>query len=862
MLPISLSLSNFLSYRDAAPTLHLEGIRVACLCGPNGNGKSALLDAVTWALWGKARGQRHEQLLHHGQTEMQVELVFDVGSERYRVSRRYSQARRNAQSSLELAVRTASGEFTTAGTEGTGDTIRETQARIERLINMDYGTFVNSAFLVQGRADQFTMATPGERKDVLSRVLGLGRYDELAERARLRGRDARVKLDATALNIDRLRERAAKVGETREALAEAERELAEAVAYVNGLAERLQLLRDKVAHLERRQAERDEQDAAVQRARQRQASEEAEAASLNQRLVGWQRTIERAGEIEQGVAALQGAREHARSLAEAAQQAYALRTQLAPIENAIGQARARLESDIQSQRQHIDTQLTPRAESLPSIQRGQDALTGRQTAMEGRRNDAAQAEESRRQLELEAETLRRDNEQIEKSGRELRGKLNMLGHEHTDATTCPLCNAQLGLDGFERIRATYESDIEGLLQRHKMQKQRAEELERQATEAAAGAERAQSELAAEQQRIAEEQSRLTVQREEAERAVEQLKQAVPLLRQNEAALANGAYAQDEQAAAKGLRERLAVLSFDPAALDAAEAQVQELVHWEEERLALATARERMDDDTAALERARARASEAASDAARAEQASAAIAEELAELPSWRAQRGQVEEELRVASAARDNLQARKGSLENEMLQIEQAAADLAHAEARRETLTGEASAYAELALAFGKGGVQALLMEAAIPRLEDEANDLLRRMTDGRMALKLETQKERRSGGDAVETLEIVIADELGSRAYEMFSGGERFRIDFAVRIALSKVLAWRSGAPLPTLFIDEGFGTQDAEGRDRILEVIQAIEDRFERILVITHMDDIKEAFPVRIEVTRGPNGSTFSLS
>ena len=92
MLPISLSLSNFLSYRDAAPTLHLEGIRIACLCGPNGNGKSALLDAVTWALWGKARGQRHEQLLHHGQTEMQVELVFDVGSERYRVSRRYSQA--------------------------------------------------------------------------------------------------------------------------------------------------------------------------------------------------------------------------------------------------------------------------------------------------------------------------------------------------------------------------------------------------------------------------------------------------------------------------------------------------------------------------------------------------------------------------------------------------------------------------------------------------------------------------------------------------------------------------------------------------------------------------------------------------
>ncbi len=858
MLPISLSLSNFLSYRDAAPTLHLEGIRVACLCGPNGNGKSALLDAVTWALWGKARGQRHEQLLHHGQTEMQVELVFDVGSERYRVSRRYSHARRNPQSSLELAVQIAGGDFRAI----TGDTIRATEGQIERLINMDYGTFVNSAFLVQGRADEFTMATPGVRKDVLAKVLGLGRYDEFADRARLHGRDVRARLDANAVALNRLRERAAQADETRTALAEAERELGEAVASASGLAERLQLLRDKVAHLERRQAEREEQDALAQRSRHRQVEEEAEAADLNRRLVGWQRTIERAGEIEQGVAALLEARERARSLADAGQQAYALQAELAPLDNAIGQARARLESDVQAQRQHIDTQLTPRAESLPSIQRSQDALAERQAAMEHRRAEATIAEQSHQQLTLEAQTLRRDNEQVEKSGRELSGKLTMLGHEHADGAVCPLCSSQLGEDGVVRIRTTYEGEIAALRQRYATQKHRAEELERQATEAAAGLERAQSELAAEQQRIVEEQSRLNVQGEEAERAVEQLQQAVPLLRESEAALANGAYAQDEQASAQRLRGQLAALTFDPAALKAAEAQVEELGRWEEERQTLVTARGRMDDDAAALERARARASEAASDASRAEQASAAIAEELAELPSWAAQRRHVEEELRAASEKRDNLQARKGSLENEVQQIEQATAELAEAESRRDTLTDEASAYAELALAFGKGGVQALLMEAAIPRMEDEANDLLRRMTDGRMTLKLETQKERRSGGDAVETLEIVIADELGSRSYEMFSGGERFRIDFAVRIALSKVLAWRAGAPLPTLFIDEGFGTQDAEGRDRILEVIQAIEDRFERILVITHMEDIKEAFPVRIEVTRGPSGSTFSLS
>jgi exonuclease SbcC len=113
-----------------------------------------------------------------------------------------------------------------------------------------------------------------------------------------------------------------------------------------------------------------------------------------------------------------------------------------------------------------------------------------------------------------------------------------------------------------------------------------------------------------------------------------------------------------------------------------------------------------------------------------------------------------------------------------------------------------------------------------------------------------------------VETLDVVVSDELGTRNYEMYSGGERFRVDFALRIALSKLLAWRAGAPLPTLFIDEGFGTQDADGRDRVLDVIKAIEDRFQRILVITHLEEIKEAFPVRIEVSRTNSGSTFALS
>jgi exonuclease SbcC len=178
-------------------------------------------------------------------------------------------------------------------------------------------------------------------------------------------------------------------------------------------------------------------------------------------------------------------------------------------------------------------------------------------------------------------------------------------------------------------------------------------------------------------------------------------------------------------------------------------------------------------------------------------------------------------------------------------------------------LQEDQSIYQELVTAFGRQGVQAMLIETVVPRLEEEANLLLGRMTDNRMHVKLETQRERHTGrGEPIETLEINVSDELGLRPYEMYSGGEAFRVNLALRIALSKVLSQRMGAPLPTLFIDEGFGTQDVAGRERIMDVISAIQEDFDKIVVITHLDDLKDLFPARIEVYKDSNGSTFWLN
>jgi exonuclease SbcC len=181
-------------------------------------------------------------------------------------------------------------------------------------------------------------------------------------------------------------------------------------------------------------------------------------------------------------------------------------------------------------------------------------------------------------------------------------------------------------------------------------------------------------------------------------------------------------------------------------------------------------------------------------------------------------------------------------------------------EERRADAAEQKAIYDELRQAFGKNGVPAMIIETAIPELQDITNELLSRITDGRMFVKFNMQREKITGGTS-ETLDIEIADELGTRIYDLYSGGEAFRINFAIRVALSKLLARRAGAHLETLFIDEGFGTQDADGRGKLVEAINAIKDDFALILVITHIEELKDAFPVHINVEKTPRGSQLSL-
>ena len=304
MIPVKLSLRNFLSYRENVPTLDFTGIHVACLCGDNGHGKSALLDAITWCIWGQARGQVQDDLVSYGADEARVELEFLARDGRFRVvrsRRRGGGRRRQGASDLQLVSLADDGD---GAHIVSGNSIRETQARLVQLVGMDYDSFINSAFLLQGRADEFTNKSPAERKAVLSAILGLEAYD------RFQGR-AREKVAEKRSESDRLTGRLAQIQSEKEALGDPGTELLSATRKVEELSAKLALLRNEAGDLRTRVAEFRSLEAALAERKTRRAELGSEIGRLNgsvetaeARIKELETLIARSNEIEAGMARL------------------------------------------------------------------------------------------------------------------------------------------------------------------------------------------------------------------------------------------------------------------------------------------------------------------------------------------------------------------------------------------------------------------------------------------------------------------------------------------------------------------------------------------------------------------------------
>lgn len=212
-----------------------------------------------------------------------------------------------------------------------------------------------------------------------------------------------------------------------------------------------------------------------------------------------------------------------------------------------------------------------------------------------------------------------------------------------------------------------------------------------------------------------------------------------------------------------------------------------------------------------------------------------------------------------------------GRLQQQQQQLETLQTQFDTLSTQLKTIQRQHRVYHELAQAFGKNGIQALMIENVLPQLEAETNRILARLSANQLHVQFITQrspkrnpsriKAKLEATKMIETLDILIADARGTRPYETYSGGEAFRVNFAIRLALARLLAQRSGTALQMLIVDEGFGTQDAEGCDRLIAAINAISSDFACILTVTHVPHFKEAFQSRIEVCKTVNGSHLQL-
>ncbi|MGD8398360.1 MAG: SMC family ATPase [Anaerolineae bacterium] len=854
MIPLELRVRNFMCYREMPP-LHFDGIHVACLAGPNGHGKSALLDAITWALWGKARVNRDNELIHLGESEMEVEYTFALGGNVYRVLRKRDSTGRG-RSVLDLQVRAPGddGAFQSIAESG----VRATEQAIIDLLRMDYDTFTNSAFLVQGQADAFTTRTPAERKQILGEILGLGLYDEYEQRAKEKSREKDrelAELDGLLRDIDREVARRpqyeAELARAKEAVAELSEAFREAETALRDL-------RHEQQTLEHQQAQLRDLGRRLKEASQEVGDIEAQITERSERLAGYESALAHREEVETGYADLLAARD-----AEAAW------NERLDAYTRVQERRGALQRTVDAARHEFELARGRVAERVADLEERAGRLVRHENALERARErlaalEAKQAERDAavttiQELREEEAALKARNEEMYTEMEGLRRKLDVLQDE-TGEATCPVCGQSLSDEHRRELAAEYGTEGNKRRDTYRANERRLTEIEREVERLQVrvkGLDHALEALPAERRREAQADQAAA----EARAAKVDLDGAREELDGLDQRLQAGEYAAEAQAELSRLVAELKALGYERDAHQAARERVSDLARFEAAYRRLENALDRVDDERAALADLRARLDRwegrVAADRQRHDQLGAEVARLPGVVERVMAKAAEVDDVQQRSSRARQALGAAQQRLDHCDYLVE----ERARRAADRQRVVEEKAVFDELRLAFGKKGVQAMIIEAAIPEIEFEANRLLARMTDGRMHVRFETQRELQSG-ETRETLDINIADELGTRSYELFSGGEAFRVNFAIRIALSKLLARRAGAQLQLLVIDEGFGTQDAEGRARLVEAINSIQEDFERILVVTHIEELKDAFPVRIEVTKTEDGSVVRLN
>ncbi|MEO1671806.1 MAG: exonuclease subunit SbcC [Cyanobacteria bacterium J06631_2] len=1006
MIPLQLTLKNFLSYRDA--TLNFKGLHTACVCGANGAGKSSLLEAITWVVWGKSRAATEDDVINGGGKNVRVDFDFSYGGQVYRVIRSRTRGR---SSSLEFQVETKAGNFKSITAKG----LRATQEEIISCLKLDYDTFTNSAYLRQGRADEFMLRRPSERKQILADLLKLDRYEQLSGKAKDTAKEYKGKIEQLKQNLEPLEIELDKRKEIATELATVKQELAELQKVQDGDRTKLQQL--QAIEYQRQTWEK---QLTMQQSQYQNLEQDCDRATkdingIRGQLVALEGLLKQTGEITQGYEQLLTWQKQEKDLSikfaahqEAQQQRQQLEKQLSQQKNQlnlqINQTQTRIES-IEQQEQEITKVLAKGGDvesalvklakarqqltELDRLQQYTSPLVKQKNDLEKEINreeaklsarleqlhqaacklaaDIEKVPEQRNQLltvdaqidELAKKRVYRDrvkekgterrsfqsklqeNQRIyERQIHELQQKLQML--EHPDAI-CPLCDREL--DNLHRHQ---------VVEKTQKQKQDINEQIWVIREQLSTCDREIQVLIQEHREISQQISRfdslqkqygqLEAQLEATEAVYDQLRETQSEKEHLERSLSSGNYAENLQTEIKRLTRELTTLNYDEKTHALVRGEVNSLRWAEIKQAKIEDAKKRqakldeqkpqlvqgISDLQTQLEKLHISSpiqqqineidrqiSELGYDRTthqnllnslrqsqswqlkhqelqKAQQEHPQIQAKLTELEQllqarlqnkqtsheqlqyhlgqkativdYRQEITAIEQQVQQRRQQLDQLISRSGRLQQSLTQIDNLKIQHQDTEKQLENCQKQHRIYQTLTEAFGKNGIQALTIENILPQLEAEANQILARLTGNQFHVQFLTQKATKGTSKKktklIDTLDIVIADAGGTRPYETYSGGEAFRINFSVRLALAKLLAQRSGTSLQMLIVDEGFGTQDAEGCSRLVGAINAIASDFACILTVTHMPQFKEAFQTRIEVYKDEGGSRIQVS
>ncbi|MBP5978901.1 MAG: SMC family ATPase [Halomonas sp.] len=168
-------------------------------------------------------------------------------------------------------------------------------------------------------------------------------------------------------------------------------------------------------------------------------------------------------------------------------------------------------------------------------------------------------------------------------------------------------------------------------------------------------------------------------------------------------------------------------------------------------------------------------------------------------------------------------------------------------------------------IANGRTGHRISLQRFVLGVLLDDvliqASERLVRMSRGRYQL---VRREDPSKGNKASGLELDVADTYTgkNRPVATLSGGESFMAALALALGLSDVVqAYAGGIQLDTLFIDEGFGSLDQDALDQAIAMLSELQMGGRMIGIISHVSELKEQMPVRIEVSASRQGSTVQV-